>query len=144
MDVIQKIHNLYPEMTRKQKSIADILLESPEDIAYITLANLSQKTSSSELTLLRFCQKLGYSNFLEMKAAFREYTQSMVKLLSSPTVFCSGCYYHRCGRKIRTSPSNLPGRSGSQPALFLFPGSSFYYLCCRSDPRRKTHLYLRS
>lgn len=98
MDVIQKIHNLYPEMTRKQKSIADILLESPEDIAYITLANLSQKTSSSELTLLRFCQKLGYSNFLEMKAAFREYTQS----------------------------------------------SAFYYLCCRSDPRRKTHLYLCS
>lgn len=87
MDVIQKIHNLYPEMTRKQKSIADILLESPEDIAYITLANLSQKTSSSELTLLRFCQKLGYSNFLEMKAAFREYTQSMVKLLSSPQYF---------------------------------------------------------
>lgn len=87
MDVIQKIHNLYPEMTRKQKSIADILLESPEDIAYITLANLSQKTSSSELTLLRFCQKLGYSNFLEMKAVFREYTQSMVKLLSSPQYF---------------------------------------------------------
>ena len=87
MDVIQKIHNLYPEMTCKQKSIADILLESPEDIAYITLANLSQKTSSSELTLLRFCQKLGYSNFLEMKAAFREYTQSMVKLLSSPQYF---------------------------------------------------------
>ena len=28
MDVIQKIHNLYPEMTRKQKSIADILLSS--------------------------------------------------------------------------------------------------------------------
>lgn len=87
MDVIQKIHSVYPEMTKKQKSIADCLLESPEDISYITLAQLSQKTSSSELTLLRFCQKIGYANFLEMKNAFREYTQSMVKLLSSPQYF---------------------------------------------------------
>lgn len=46
-----------------------------------------QKTASSELTLLRFCQKLGYANFLEMKNAFREYTQNMVKLLSSPQYF---------------------------------------------------------
>ena len=87
MDVIQKIHSVYPEMTKKQKSIADCLLESPEDISYITLAQLSQKTSSSELTLLRFCQKIGYANFLEMKNAFREYTQTMVKLLSSPQYF---------------------------------------------------------
>lgn len=62
-------------------------MESPEDIAYITLAQLSKKTASSELTLLRFCQKLGYANFLEMKNAFREYTQNMVKLLSSPQYF---------------------------------------------------------
>ena len=46
MDVIQKIHSVYPEMTKKQKSIADCLLESPEDISYITLAQLSQKTLS--------------------------------------------------------------------------------------------------
>ena len=87
MDIIQRINALYPKMTKKQKSIADCLLESPEDIAYITLVQLSKKTASSELTLLRFCQKLGYANFLEMKNAFREYTQNMVKLLSSPQYF---------------------------------------------------------
>lgn len=87
MDVIQRIHSLYPEMTKKQKSIADYLLEFPEDISYITLAQLSRATSSSELTLLRFCQKVGYPNFLELKNAFREYTQNMVKLLSSPQYF---------------------------------------------------------
>ncbi len=36
MDIIQKNSPAYPEMTKKQKSIADCLLESPEDIAYIT------------------------------------------------------------------------------------------------------------
>lgn len=87
MDIIQTIHTLYPEMTKKQKSIADCLLEAPEDISYITLAQLSQRTSSSELTLLRFCQKVGCANFLELKNAFREYTQNVVKMLSSPSYF---------------------------------------------------------
>ena len=81
------IHTLYPEMTKKQKSIADCLLEAPEDISYITLAQLSQRTSSSELTLLRFCQKVGCANFLELKNAFREYIQNVVKMLSSPSYF---------------------------------------------------------
>ena len=70
MDIIQRINALYPKMTKKQKSIADCLLESPEDIAYITLAQLSKKTASSELTLLRFCQKLGYANFRRRAKSF--------------------------------------------------------------------------
>lgn len=44
MDIIQRISlRLTQEMTKKQKSIADCLLESPEDIAYITLAQLRSK-----------------------------------------------------------------------------------------------------
>lgn len=87
MDIIQTIRSLYPTFTKKQKSIADCLLESPEDICYITLAQLSQRTNTTELTLLRFCTKVGCSNFLELKSAFREYTQNMVKALSSPEYF---------------------------------------------------------
>ena len=87
MDILQKIRDLYPDLTKKQKGIAEYLLENPEDICYITLAQLSQQTSASELTLLRFCQKIGCTNFLDLKNEFREYTQRMVKLLSSPTYF---------------------------------------------------------
>ena len=43
MDIIQRIHSAYPEMTKKQKSIADCLLESPEDIAYITRSSAESK-----------------------------------------------------------------------------------------------------
>ena len=111
MDIIQRIHSAYPEMTKKQKSIADCLLESPEDIAYITLAQLSQKTSSSELTLLRFCQKVGYSSFLEMKSAFREYTQNMVKLLSSPQYFVPTSAENRSCCVRFAGRSRMPARN---------------------------------
>ena len=48
MDILQKIREIYPSLTRKQKSIADYLLENPEDICYITLAQLSRQTCASE------------------------------------------------------------------------------------------------
>lgn len=87
MDILQKIRDLYPTFTKKQRGIADFLLNNPEDVCYITLAQLSQQTSSSELTLLRFCQKIGCSSFLDLKNEFREYTQHMIKLLSAPAYF---------------------------------------------------------
>lgn len=87
MDILQRIRDMYPALTKKQKGIADYLMENPEDVCYITLAQLSQQTASSELTLLRFCEKIGCSSFLELKNEFRKYTQHMIRLLSAPAYF---------------------------------------------------------
>ena len=87
MDILEHLQKLYPALTKKQKTIADYLLANPEEISYITLAQLSHQTGTSELTLLRFCQKLGYSNFLDLKEQFRDYTQKMIKQASSSSFF---------------------------------------------------------
>ena len=87
MDILERIKELYPRLTKKQKNIADYLIANPEDISYMTLAQLSQNTSASELTLLRFCQKVGCDSFMELKSKFREYTQHMIKVASSPAYF---------------------------------------------------------
>lgn len=87
MNIIEKIKKIYPDLTKKQKYIADYLIENPEDICYITLQQLSKNTSSSELTILRFCKKIGCQNFLDLKTQFREYTQNMIKNLSSSEYF---------------------------------------------------------
>ncbi len=83
MDIIERIRAAYPDLTKKQKSIADYLIANPEDICYITLAQLSQNTSACEVTLLRFCQKMGCASFLELKNEFRDHPQTMIKLVSS-------------------------------------------------------------
>ena len=87
MDILEHIQKLYPKLTKKQKSIADYLTANPEEISYITLAQLSQQTQASELTLLRFCQKLGCSTFVGLKEQFRDYTQRMIRIASSPSYF---------------------------------------------------------
>ena len=78
MDILEHLQELYPTLTKKQKTIADYLIANLEEISYITLAQLSHQTGTSELTLLRFCQKLGCSSFLDLKEQFREYTQKMI------------------------------------------------------------------
>ena len=87
MDILEHIQELYPNLTKKQKSIADYLTANPEEISYITLAQLSQQTQVSELTLLRFCQKLGCSTFVGLKEQFRDYTQRMIRIASSSSYF---------------------------------------------------------
>ena len=87
MDILEHIQELYPTLTKKQKTIADYLTANPEEISYITLAQLSQQTQASELTLLRFCQKLGCSTFVGLKEQFRDCTQKMIKIASSSTYF---------------------------------------------------------
>ena len=59
MDILEHIQELYPTLTKKQKTIADYLIANPEEISYITLAQLSQQTRSSELTLLPFLPETG-------------------------------------------------------------------------------------
>ena len=54
MDILEHLQKLYPALTKKQKTIADFLIANPEEIGYITLAQLSHQTGTSELTLLRF------------------------------------------------------------------------------------------
>ena len=82
MDILEHLQELYPTLTKKQKTIADYLIANLEEISYITLAQLSHQTGTSELTLLRFCQKLGCSSFLDLKEQFRDYTQKMIKQAS--------------------------------------------------------------
>ena len=50
MDILEHLQKLYPALTKKQKTIADYLIANPEEISYITLAQLSHQTGTSELT----------------------------------------------------------------------------------------------
>lgn len=87
MNILEKIRDAYSRLTTKQKNIADYLLSNPEDICYITLSQLSQHTGASEVTVLRFCQRVGCGSFLDLKSQFREYTQQMIRQLSSSAYF---------------------------------------------------------
>lgn len=87
MDSLQKIYENYQKLTNKQKKIADYLLANPESVCYISLKELGERTSASEVTILRLCTKLGFSSYVELKQSFRQHTKQLVKNLSESTIY---------------------------------------------------------
>ena len=72
MDIIKKIEESYSEMTKKQKVIADFMLQNTDTLTFISLRELSQQTGVTEVTILNMCKMLGFNSFNEVKYEFRK------------------------------------------------------------------------
>ena len=72
MDIIMKIEESNSEMTKKQKVIADFMLQNTDTLTFISLRELSQQTGVTEVTILNMCKMLGFNSFNEVKYEFRK------------------------------------------------------------------------
>ena len=69
-ELIVRLRFLIPTLPRAERAVAQALLEKPELICFMTLAELARETDSSDASVIRFCRKMGYSGFTDMKQAF--------------------------------------------------------------------------
>ena len=58
MEILKRIEDTYPKMTRKQKQIADYMVSHAENMAFITLRDLSHEVEITEITILNFANTL--------------------------------------------------------------------------------------
>ena len=72
MDIISRIEDTYPKLTRKQKQIADYILQNTDTLTFITLKELSTQVGVTEITILNLCKQLGYGSFNEVKYECRK------------------------------------------------------------------------
>lgn len=72
MNIIERIREQSPKLTKKQHKVADYMLEHPDEMGYITLKELSRKTAVTEITILNTCISLGYEGFSMVKYEFRK------------------------------------------------------------------------
>lgn len=69
-EIIVRLRFLIPTLPRAERAVAKALLDKPEIICFMTLAELAQETESSDASIIRFSRKMGYSGFTDMKQAF--------------------------------------------------------------------------
>lgn len=72
-DILTRIEEYYPSMTKKQKQIADYIRENIDTMAFITLRDMSRELKVTEITILNTCKVIGYSSFNEVKYEVRKY-----------------------------------------------------------------------
>lgn len=80
-ELFVKINFLIPMLPRAEKSFAQALVENPEAITEMTLAEIARETNSSDASIIRFCKRLGYHGYTELKQAF------MVVISEKETVY---------------------------------------------------------
>jgi DNA-binding MurR/RpiR family transcriptional regulator len=59
-------------LSRQQRLIAEYLLDNLQEIPFLSVPQLAQRSGASEATVVRLCQSIGYKGFSEMKAAVVE------------------------------------------------------------------------
>ena len=72
-DIMMRIEETYPSMTKKQRQIADYMKENIDTMAFITLKELNKELGITEITILNTCKVLGFKSFNEMKYEVRKY-----------------------------------------------------------------------
>lgn len=67
MKIISKIESYYPSLTKSEKKVAQYICDRKGDILNKTLSDISSEIDVGEATILRFCSKMGYDKFNELK-----------------------------------------------------------------------------
>jgi DNA-binding MurR/RpiR family transcriptional regulator len=62
-----RIQGTYSSLRTAEQRVADFILKHPDELIYLTVTELAEKTNTSESTVVRLCQKIGYKGYQEFK-----------------------------------------------------------------------------
>lgn len=68
-ELFVKLNFLIPTLPRAEKVFAEALIENPETILQMTLAEAARETNSSDASIIRFCKRLGMHGYSELRQA---------------------------------------------------------------------------
>lgn len=60
------------QLSPQQRVIADYLMENLSEVPFLSVLDIAERTGTSEATVVRLCQRLGYSGYSQMKMALVE------------------------------------------------------------------------
>lgn len=76
--VKMRIRSLYSTFSEKECSLADYILENPNKIIHGTINQIAEALQLADSTVFRFCKRIGYKGFQELKIALAsETTENM-------------------------------------------------------------------
>jgi DNA-binding MurR/RpiR family transcriptional regulator len=74
--ILQKVSQLYAQMSPSQQRIADVILRDPEAAAFYNVAEMSRKANVSESTVTRFATFIGCSGYPALSRELQELVRS--------------------------------------------------------------------
>lgn len=75
IDIISKISDRYPKMSKSHKAIAAYITDHYEQAVFMTAAKLGETVGISESTVVRFASGIGYDGYPEFQKALEEWVK---------------------------------------------------------------------
>ena len=72
-----QINSVYDTLHNKEKMIADVILQNPKKIPYLSVAELASLADSSYSSIVRFCKLIGYSGYSEFKLEMAKHSNEL-------------------------------------------------------------------
>ncbi|QGH36231.1 SIS domain-containing protein [Gracilibacillus salitolerans] len=67
MKYLNIIDSYYSDLTKSEKKVADYIKETGKDIIYHSVQEVTQSVGVGDATVIRFCKKIGFEGFQELK-----------------------------------------------------------------------------
>ncbi|MFC5652277.1 MurR/RpiR family transcriptional regulator [Paenibacillus solisilvae] len=75
-DALQMIQNIYSQLRKSEKSVADYIVQNPEKTIKSNIAEIAIGSGVSEATVIRFCKAAGFSGFQDLKMTLARHSSS--------------------------------------------------------------------
>lgn len=69
---VDSIHNAYEDLSDRERQVAEFILDSPGKISMYPASELASLIGVSNSTVTRFVQRVGFSNYEQMRVSARE------------------------------------------------------------------------
>lgn len=78
-DVITELGKSYEDLTLSQKRIAEVIVESPEFVAFATVDKLASRLGVSPSTIVRFAYRIGLDGYPELQQRVRDLIRGQLR-----------------------------------------------------------------
>ena len=81
IEPILKIRSLYPSLRASEQKVADYIENHLNEIVYLSISNLAEKSGVSQASVIRLCKAMGYEGYQELKINIAKSTVEPVKYI---------------------------------------------------------------
>src|SRR5690554_1833198 len=67
MKYLSIINSCYSDLTKSEKKVADYIKEKGKEVIYQSLQEVTQSVKVGDATVIRFCKKIGFDGFQDLK-----------------------------------------------------------------------------
>ena len=78
-EIKKRIQDHYESLPKNQKKLAEYFLDNFDRIPFLSVNNISEATTLSVASIVRFAQRIGFSGFLEIRAEIANTLQNQIE-----------------------------------------------------------------